>query len=165
MLRHRWDFTDEFVVVPWTDEVESDLMWWFDTNHLLQGVCLEVQHSDLLFWSDTSDHGWGDNLHNQFVSGRWSVEEHSLSINLRELRTICLGLHHFRHSLKGMTVGVFTNSTTALSYVKKQGGMYSVALYPEVQHLRWAESLELTLVPKFIVGSQNVVTDSLSHSQ
>ena len=43
------------MVVPWTPKVESDLLWWFDTDHLLQGVSLEVQHPDLLFWPDALD--------------------------------------------------------------------------------------------------------------
>ena len=81
---------------------------------------LEVQRPYLLFWSDASDHGWGSNLQDQFISGRWLIEERSLSINLRELRAIRLGLHHFRHSLRGLTVGV-SHNTMALSYVKKRG--------------------------------------------
>ena len=51
-LWRRWDFVDESVVVPWTPKIELDLLWWYNTDHLLQGVSLEVQHPDLLFWSD-----------------------------------------------------------------------------------------------------------------
>ena len=78
-LHCRWDFVDKAVVLPWTPEIELDLLWWYDTDHLLQGVSLEVQHPDLLFWSDASDHGWGAYLHDLFVSGHWSAEERSLS--------------------------------------------------------------------------------------
>ena len=39
---------------------------------------LELQHRDLLFWSDASDQGWSAHLHDQFVASRWSVEECSL---------------------------------------------------------------------------------------
>ena len=56
-LHCQWDFTDESVVVSWTPEIESDFMWWFDIDHLLQGVSLEVQRPNLLLWSNTSDHG------------------------------------------------------------------------------------------------------------
>ena len=132
-------------------------------RHRPPGVSLEVQHPDLLFWSDASDQGWGVHLHDQFVSGRWSPEERSLSINLRELRVIRLGLMHFGQSLWGMTVGIFTDNTTTLSYVKRQAGTFSMALNQEAHHLlRWSESLDLSLVPQFIVGAQNVVADSLS---
>ena len=54
-LCRQWDFMDISVMVPWTPEIESDLLWWFDTDHLLQGVSLEVQRPDLHFWSDASD--------------------------------------------------------------------------------------------------------------
>ena len=164
-LRRQWDFTDKSVVVPWTPEIESDLMWWFDTDHLLQIVSLEVQHPDLLFWFNASDQGWGANQQDQLVSRRWLIEEHSHSINLCKLRAVSLGLHHFRHSLRGLTVGVFTDNTTALSYVKKRG-TYPAALNREAQFLlRWAKSLDLILVSQFIRGSQNVVADSLSCHQ
>ena len=163
-LRRCWDFLDESLVLSWTPEIEEDLAWWCDTDHLLQGVSFEVQHLDLLFWSDASDQGRGAHIYEQFVSGQWSDAERSLSINLRKLRTIRLGLLHFGPSLRGLTVGVFTDNTTALLYVKRQGGTFSVALNREAQLLlRWAESLDLSLVPQFIVGTQNVVTDSLSH--
>ena len=49
-LRRRLDFLDESVVLSWTPEIERDLEWWYDTDHLLQ-------HPDLLFWSDALDQG------------------------------------------------------------------------------------------------------------
>ena len=36
-LHRQGDFTDKSVLVPWTPEIERDLMWWFDTDHLFQG--------------------------------------------------------------------------------------------------------------------------------
>ena len=52
------------------------------------------------------------------------------------------------------------------SSISKNGGAYSAVLNREEQLLlRWAESLDLTLVPQFIVGPQNVVANSLSHRQ
>ena len=76
---------------------------------------------------------------------------------------IRIGLLHFGPSLRGLTVGVFTDNMTALSYVKRQGGTFSVALNEEAQLLlHWAESLDLSLVPQFIVGTLNIVADSLS---
>ena len=66
----------------------------------------------------------------------------------------------------GLTVGVFTDNTTALSYIKNQGGgALSTVLNWEVQLLLWAELWELTLVPQFIMGTENVGADSLSRRQ
>ena len=62
-------------------------------------------------------------------------------------------------------MGVFSNSTTALLYIKKQGGTFSAALHQEAQLLlRWTESWEVTLMLEFIMAS-NVVADSLSRRQ
>ena len=67
--------------------------------------------------SYASDQGWGAHAGDQFASGRWSQEEIEMSINLRELRAIRLGLQHFHCQLVGSSVGVFADNTTALAYV------------------------------------------------
>ena len=102
-LRRLWDFLDESVVLSWTPEIARVLEWWYDTDHLLQGVSLEVQHPDLLFWSDSLDQGWGAHIHDRFVSDQWSDAERSLFINFLEPRAIRLGLHHFGLSLRGLS--------------------------------------------------------------
>ena len=76
-----------------------------------------------------------------FILGLWSPKERTLFINLRELRAIRLGLLHFRHLIVGLNIGVFSDNTTALSYICKQGGTVSSPLSQEAQLLlRWAES-------------------------
>ena len=74
------------------------------------------------------------------------------------------GLRHFAPSLKGRTVGVFADNTTALVHLRRQGGTLLPALNREAQLLlRWAQFLQIHLVPQFIMGSRNVVADSPSH--
>ena len=111
--------------------IRSDLLWWSDARNILAGVCLATPHTDHHFWSDTSDQGWGAHVGDQFVSGRWSQEEIRMSINLRELRAIRLGLQHFQCLLAGSSVGVFADNTTELAYVRKQGGTHSHLLNEE----------------------------------
>ena len=117
MLCHQWDFTDESVVVPWTPEVESDLLWWFETDHLLQGASLEVQHPDLLFWSDASDQGWAPistiNLPRVVGQSRNALCRSTSANFERSVWGSCISAT----LLRGMTVGVFTDNTAALSYV------------------------------------------------
>ena len=163
LLRHQWDFVDESVILHWSPEISSDPTWWSDASHLLSSVSLVPFQPDVLFWSNASDQGWGANLLDQFVSGQWSPEEAHLSINLRELRATRLGLRHFAPSLRGHTVGVFADNTTALAYLRRQGGTFSPALNREAQLLLcWAQSLQILLVSQFIMESRNVVADSLS---
>ena len=46
----------------------------------------------------------------------------SCQLILQELRAIRLGLLHFQSRLFGLTVGVFSDNTTALAYIRHQGG-------------------------------------------
>ena len=129
----------------------------------MAGVCLLIPQPDLLFWSDTSDQGWGAHLLDHFASDLWSQEEKQLFINIQELRAIRLCIQEFQHLVKGLTVGVFANNTTALAYVRKQGGTMSAALNSEAQSLlRWTDSLNVVLLPQFVMESYNVVADSSS---
>ena len=123
VLRSNWDFVDESVEVEWPPSNLENLLWWSDLSHHLQGVSLEGDYPDFLFWSDVLDQGWCAHLRDQFISVLWSPAEHPLSINLQELRAIHLGLFHFRHLLRGQVVGVFTDNTTALSYVRNLGNV------------------------------------------
>ena len=95
-------------------------------------------------------------------------EERSFSINVRELWAIRLGLLQFQHLIEGLMVGIFADNTMALAYVRKRGGGggggISKPLNSEAQVLlRWSESLNVTLLPQFVMGSHNVIADSLSH--
>ena len=166
VLRASWDFLDEPVSVAWTPSVQQDLQWWSDEHNLLAGMPLEPLTPDLLFLSDASDQGWGAHLTDQFFSGLWSSRERQLSINLWELWIIRLSLYHFRSRLLGMMIGVYLDSTTALAYLRRQGGTFSLALNEEAQLLLCcAESLQISLVPQFIMGTRNFVADSLSRRQ
>ena len=53
-----------------------------DSNHFLQVISLEVQHPDLLFWSDASDRGWGTSLQDRFVLGHWWVYKEDWALKL-----------------------------------------------------------------------------------
>ena len=161
-LRESWDFVDESVSVEWTDMIRSDLLWWSDTSNILARVSLATPHTDHHFWSDTSDQGWGTHVGDHFVSGWWSQEEIEMSINLRELRAIRLGLQHFQCLLAGSSVRVFADNTKALAYVRKQGGTHSRFLNKEARLLRWVENQQMLLLPQFVMGTHNMVADSLS---
>ena len=100
---------------------------------------MSVPIPDQMFWSDASDQGWGANLSDVFVSGIWSAEEALLSINMRELLAVEKGLLAFLPQLQGEVVGLFCDNTTAISYLRRQGGLLSPLLNSVTQRiLRWA---------------------------
>ena len=91
--------------------------------------------SGLHFWSDASDVGWGAHLDHQIASGLWDAHQAALSINARELLAVRLGLHQFQSSLQGRTVAVFCDNTTAVAYLRKEGGTRSPLLNTLAQEI------------------------------
>ena len=93
-----------------------------DPDRLLRGVSLSQLSPGLDFWSDASGVGWGTHLGPEVVSGLWSQEEPSLSINTSELLALERGLLHFRSSVSHSTVAVFAENLTAVAYLHNAGG-------------------------------------------
>ena len=69
----------------------------------------------------------------------------------------------FQSSLQGRTVAVLCDNTTAVAYLRKEGGTRSPLLNTLAQAiLHWSESLSICLAPQFLPGSNNVLADALS---
>ena len=162
-LHRSWDRLDLEAPVSVSTECLRDLQWWLHLPRLSLGVSLCQVSPDLHFWSDPSDVGWGAHLDRQVASGLWDSHQAALSINARELLAVNLGLHQFQSSLRGRTVAVFCDNTTAVAYLRKEGGTRSPLLNSLAQEiLRWTESLSIRLAPQFLPGSNNVLADALS---
>ena len=105
----------------------------------------------------------GAHLGDQVASGRWSPEELRSSINHRELLAMFYALQHFLPLVRNTSLAVYADNTTALAYLKHQGGTRSATLNQAAQELlRWVEVHSITLLPQFIMGRNNVLTDALS---
>ena len=105
----------------------------------------------------------GAHLGHHTASGLRSHVEVPLSINAKELMAVRRGLLHFQSSLVGKTISVFCDNSTAVAYLRKEGGTRSPFLNSLAQGiLRWSESLAIRLAPQFILGSLNVLADTLS---
>ena len=149
--------------IPWSPDCLRDLRWWLDLPRLSLGVCLVQISPDPDFWSGASEVGWGAHLDSLTASGLWDQEQGALSINARELLAVQEGLRHFLPSLKGKAVSIFCDNSTAVAYLRKEGGTRSPLLNSLTQEiLRWAESHSIPLLPQFIPGSLNVLANSLS---
>ena len=163
-LSTHWDRRDgSSCWVPVSQEVLEDLQWWSDPVNLLHGQSLEVRNPDLLLFTDASLAGWGATILDDEACGVWSPLEQQEHITLLELRAIRLGLLAFEDVLRGRTVAVLSDNTTAVSYIKKAGGTRSAELNHEAQQtLQWAEANAVTLLTQFVRGENNVVADCLS---
>ena len=162
-LSRGWDFRDKEVLVPRDLPSRDDLRWWCTEGRPDEGISLALRSPDQMFWFDASNHGWGATVADQFASGVWLEGEASLSINHLELLAVERGLRALCAVLEGQVVAVFSDNTTAVTYLRRQGGTLSPALNAVAERvLRWAEQLSIILVPQFVPGRNNVVADALS---
>ena len=143
-LHRSWDRQDLEDPVYALMECLRDLQWWLHLPRLSLGVSLCQVSPDLHFWSDASDVGWGAHLDRQIASGLWDAHQAALSINVRELLAVKLGLHQFQSSLQGRTVAVFCDNT-----LSSQGGWHKIS---SPQHLSSGD-LALDGVPLHSPGS------------
>ena len=151
-------------LVSWDDGCLRDPRWWSDDSHLLVGLPLGDSLPDLSLFSDASDQGWGAALGDLHLLGLWSSPLCSrFSINQSELLAILFAVQGFLPHLRGQTVAVYSDNSTALAYLRKQGGTRSSSLNAVAQELlRLCESQSVRLLPQFIPGHLNVLADSLS---
>ena len=124
-LHRSWDREDQSIRIPWSQDCLRDLRWWLHLPRLQFGVSLHQISPDLDFWSDASDVGWGAHLGSLTASGLWNPEQSAVSINARELLSVREGLLHFQSSPVGRNVSVFCDNSTAVSYLRKEGGTRS----------------------------------------
>ena len=140
--------------VSWDDSCLADLQWWSVESHLLVGLPLNLPQPGLALYTDASDSGWGAFLADDHLSGSWSQEFSRYSINHRELLAVLTG---FLPVLWCQSVSLFVDNTTALSYLKNQGGTHSTLNSVAQAILRLCEDHPIRLVPQFVPGHLNVL--------
>ena len=140
-------------LVSWDDSCLLDLWWWSVAAHLEVGVPLDLPHPDLILYTDASDTGWGASLGSAHLSGLWSQTCCQSSINHHELLAVFLALDGLSQLLRHRSVALFTDNTTALAYLWKEGGTRSSTLNSVAQEiLRFCEHYSIRLLPQFIPG-------------
>ena len=149
--------------VTWESSCQEDLQWWSDDSHLLVGLPFGLSSPGLSLFMDASDRGWGAFLGDDHLSGSWSPHCSAFSINHRELLAVLYGVQGFLPILRLRSVSLFADNTTALTYLRNQGGTHSSLLSSVAQAiLRLCEAHWIRLVPQFIPGRMNILADSRS---
>ena len=124
-LKDQWDFLDDQFQVSWSPLCREDLLWWSRKVLLREGVSLSLPAPDISFFSDASDVGLGALVGEHHASGLWLPHQKALSINMRELLAVQLGLQAFEHLIVGMSVALFCDNTTTVAYLRRSGGTFS----------------------------------------
>ena len=100
------------------------------------------------------------------VSGGWTTEELTTSINVRELKTILFALKMHAEEFRGENIRVFTDNVTALKYSTKAGGTASPLLQELAINIQEViNSYNLTVTYSHVPGVLNVKADVLSRKK
>ena len=133
--------------------------------HFQAGLPFESHQPNLFLFTDVSDSGWGASLGDAHLSGLWTQDCSSFSVNNQEL-AVLFSVRGFLPSLQDRLVASYANNnTTALAYLKKQGGIRSQTLNSVAQViLRLCEAHRIQLLPQFILDKPNVLLNSKNHN-
>ncbi|KAJ1124818.1 hypothetical protein NDU88_003267 [Pleurodeles waltl] len=144
-------------------DAATDLKWWIADDNLSRGRPFTQPPPVTTVITDASTLGWGAHLGDLEIKGLWSPEEQMFHINLLELWAVRLALKAFLPSLRGQSVQVLSDNTTAMWYINKQGGVGSYLLCREALRLwSWANDHQIFLEANHLAGVLNVRADSLS---
>ena len=129
------DFDKSMVL---SQEARLDVLWWLE-NIDNSGRAVRCAKHIVTVFTDASEEGWGAHVDESATGGRWSDKEKKDHINILELRAIYLGLSSLCR-VQNSHIRVMTDNTTALAYVKHQGGVKSPECQREAKEIwLWAE--------------------------
>ena len=140
-FKDQWDFLDDQFQVSWSPLCREDLLWWSRKVQLREGVSLSLPAPDISFFSDASGVGWGALVGEHHASGLWLPHQKALSINMRELLAVQLGLQAFEHLIVGMSVALFCDNTTTVAYLRRSGGTFSSTMNSTAREVLLADLL------------------------
>ena len=140
------------------------LHWWLEPSNTRVGVSLEPFVPDLFLFTDASLEAWGAHLNDQQVSFPWSHEDKALHINQLELRAVRYAyLQWSSQAPRGSRWLVFTDNSTVVAHLNKQGGTKALNLCLEAEELFHSVRLNgHQLRARHIPGKRNVWADQLS---
>ena len=126
---------------------------------------LRVEDCHLEVSTDASDEGWGIYFQGRLLQGLWKDRvDAPAHINAKELMVLVIFLQDFLpSSIDARALLWRTDSSTALSYIRREGGTVSLPLLLLAREaLLLAHSLRVRLLPVFIPTEENLLADAAS---
>jgi len=150
-------------MVPMTDIVRQELVWWLDPHNILKGVQFPALSHQLTLVTDASSTGWGGHIGSRVISGHWSAEESQVHINIQELLAVRKSLEHFQDLVRHKRILIKSDNATVVCYINKQGGTKSPSLCLYTRSLfLWCIDNDVQLRSIHIPGVDNSLADNLS---
>ena len=141
---------------------KTDLQWWIQNLPHCSAPIFRP-NPQLLLQTDACQDSWGAVFKDFVAQGYFSEKEKPLSINTKETLAILYGFRSFAHHFRNAPVKIESDSTTAISYVRKFGGMNSELRSKIVTDL-WclADSINSWISITHIRGIDNISADLAS---
>lgn len=155
------DPLDQTVTI--SQSMKQALLWWKSRRNTLRGLQLMHFVPDIQLATDASQTAWGAHWNDLSLSGQWTDHERRSHINVLELKAVLLTCQAWQEQLQGRNVMVFSDNSTVVAHINKQGGTRSRSLSVHSEALNtWAFETKTSLRARHIPGKRNVVADSLS---
>ena len=136
---------------------------WFLRPTVMTGVPLHLPDPSLFFFTDASLKGWGASWKDHQICEPWSPQDSQCHINWLELEAVHLTLLRWGPQWRHQTVRVYCDNSTAVAYIRKQGGTHSQSLFRKTLELfKILDQYVITLIPTHLPGARNVTADALS---
>ena len=153
-------------MVPMAEHVRPHLQWWTKDEHLLEGVSFGTFRPSLSITTDASLSGWGAFCEFRTLAGVWTAEESELHINVLELEAVGRAIRALRDHVQGRSLTVFSDNTTVVAYINRQGGTRSPQLCLRVWSLlQWCRAHDIVLRATHVAGKDNTLADALSRGR
>ena len=117
---------DTLLVVD--EEFREAFLPWAREEFLRTPISFVNARATKELMTDASEDGWAGVLLPNILWGDWPQEWKNQSMNWNELKAVHLALTLFHEELEGSCVMVLSDSMTALSCLRKEGSLASVAL-------------------------------------
>ena len=152
--------------IPVTNEFVKELKWW--SNNIFSPDLkhsLAVKEHDIEMFCDSSGFVWGSVANGVVAQSYFSEQEARLSINSKELLAIFYGLRSHRERLKGHSVLIHSDNTTAVSCIMKKGvsDKYRDGITHKIFDVALKEDIMISIC--HLVGVLNTAADRVSRCQ
>jgi hypothetical protein len=156
------DHLDRMVEVD--DRAILAMRWWLSPVNIYKGMPLGDFIPDRTLFTDASEIAWGAHMDDVELSERWSPLERQMHINVLELKAVTLAFTRWStQTPRGTSWLVYTDNTTVVAYINKQGGTRSLPLCLEAEALfKIAFARDQILKARHLPGKRNVLADALS---
>jgi len=152
--------------VPLTLAVRPHLQWWRTRMNLSEGLPFGRYRQSISVTTDASLTGWGGFCQDRIMSGTWSGKEALMHINVLELEAVLRSVRLLTDQARGKVLTVFSDNTSAVAYINRQGGTHSPDLCLVAWVLwKWCHLHDIHLRASHIAGKVNLLADALSRGR